>query len=80
MYISSPCLTPQGESGGFSEDVAALGGGAGAAAADPRALSFILAQLCGLVCPEKPEPDHQLLLSKAPSQEEFIRGEIWIDR
>ncbi|EOD21681.1 hypothetical protein EMIHUDRAFT_207692 [Emiliania huxleyi CCMP1516] len=31
-------------------------------------------RLCGLVCPERPEPDYPLQLSKAPTQEEFIRG------
>jgi hypothetical protein len=50
---------------------AAVGGGS---AADARALTFLLGQLCGLVCPERAEPDYALQLNKAHTQEEFIRG------
>ncbi|KAK3280427.1 hypothetical protein CYMTET_11725 [Cymbomonas tetramitiformis] len=39
-----------------------------------QAVSILLAQLCNVVCPTKPEPDYLLLLNKAQTQEEFIRG------
>ncbi|CAN6183043.1 unnamed protein product, partial [Urochloa humidicola] len=35
---------------------------------------FILEQLCNLICPVKPEPVYLLILNKAHTQEEFIRG------
>ncbi len=41
---------------------------------DGRSLIFIFEQLCGIVCPEKPEPDYRLTLNKTATQEEFIRG------
>jgi E3 ubiquitin-protein ligase UBR4 len=36
--------------------------------------AIVLAQLCEVVCPVKPEPVYTLVLTKAPTQEEFIRG------
>ncbi|KAL5095744.1 hypothetical protein RYX36_000071 [Vicia faba] len=41
-----------------------------------RACLFILEQLCNLICPSKPEPVYLLVLNKAHSQEEFIRGSM----
>lgn len=41
-----------------------------------RACLFILEQLCNLVCPSKPEPVYLLVLNKAHTQEEFIRGSM----
>jgi len=38
--------------------------------------ALILEDLCSLICPVKPEPDYQLVLQKAPTQEEFIRGNL----
>ncbi|KAL3624091.1 hypothetical protein CASFOL_032907 [Castilleja foliolosa] len=37
---------------------------------------FILEQLCNLICPSKPEPVYLLILNKAHTQEEFIRGSM----
>ena len=37
---------------------------------------FILEQLCNLICPTKPEPVYLLILNKAHTQEEFIRGSM----
>ncbi|KAL6498614.1 hypothetical protein OROHE_026555 [Orobanche hederae] len=37
---------------------------------------FILEQLCSLICPSKPEPVYLLILNKAHTQEEFIRGSM----
>ncbi|RLN35404.1 hypothetical protein C2845_PM03G30180 [Panicum miliaceum] len=37
---------------------------------------FILEQLCNLICPVKPEPVYLLILNKAHTQEEFIRGSM----
>ncbi|KAF3945345.1 hypothetical protein CMV_028261 [Castanea mollissima] len=37
---------------------------------------FILEQLCNLICPSKPEPVYLLVLNKAHTQEEFIRGSM----
>uniref|UniRef100_A0A7S3AUZ1 E3 ubiquitin ligase UBR4 C-terminal domain-containing protein n=1 Tax=Haptolina ericina TaxID=156174 RepID=A0A7S3AUZ1_9EUKA len=45
-------------------------------AEDGRSLVFIFEQLCGLVCPEKPEPEYKLMLNKTATQEEFIRGSM----
>ena len=45
-------------------------------AADGRSLVFIFEQLCGIVCPEKPDPEHKLMLNKTATQEEFIRGSM----
>ncbi|GAA0151174.1 ubiquitin-protein ligase [Lithospermum erythrorhizon] len=41
-----------------------------------RASLFILEQLCNLICPSKPEPVYLLILNKAHTQEEFIRGSM----
>ncbi|GER49260.1 E3 ubiquitin-protein ligase UBR4 [Striga asiatica] len=37
---------------------------------------FILEQLCNLISPSKPEPVYLLILNKAHTQEEFIRGSM----
>lgn len=37
---------------------------------------FILEQLCNLISPSKPEPTYHLILNKAHTQEEFIRGSM----
>eukprot|EP00962_Isochrysis_galbana_P045090 scaffold17669_cov79-Isochrysis_galbana.AAC.1 len=60
--------------GGSESAVADPAAADGGVAADARALTFLLGQLCGLVCPERAEPDYALQLNKAPTQEEFIRG------
>lgn len=39
-------------------------------------IQFILEQLCNLICPSKPEPVYLLILNKAHTQEEFIRGSM----
>lgn len=41
-----------------------------------RTSLFILEQLCNLICPSKPESVYLLVLNKAPTQEEFIRGSM----
>ncbi|XP_047958465.1 LOW QUALITY PROTEIN: auxin transport protein BIG [Salvia hispanica] len=41
-----------------------------------RTSMFILEQLCNLICPTKPEPVYLLILNKAHTQEEFIRGSM----
>ncbi|GLJ18302.1 hypothetical protein SUGI_0323850 [Cryptomeria japonica] len=41
-----------------------------------RTILFILEQLCNIICPSKPEPVYLLILSKAHTQEEFIRGSM----
>ncbi|KAF8656506.1 hypothetical protein HU200_060675 [Digitaria exilis] len=41
-----------------------------------RTTLFILEQLCNLICPVKPEPVYLLILNKAHTQEEFIRGSM----
>ncbi|KAK9116429.1 hypothetical protein Sjap_015376 [Stephania japonica] len=41
-----------------------------------RTSLFILEQLCNLICPSKPEPSYLLVLNKAHTQEEFIRGSM----
>ncbi|XP_027153889.1 auxin transport protein BIG [Coffea eugenioides] len=41
-----------------------------------RASLFILEQLCNLICPSKPEAVYLLILNKAHTQEEFIRGSM----
>lgn len=41
-----------------------------------RACLFILEQLCNLICPSKPESLYLLVLNKAHTQEEFIRGSM----
>jgi hypothetical protein len=46
------------------------GGGSGRG----REGAILLEQLCEVVCPEKPEPMYTLMLTKSPTQEEFIRG------
>jgi hypothetical protein len=44
--------------------------------ADQRTMSFVLEQMCSVICPSKAEPDYALVLRKAPTQEEFIRGHM----
>lgn len=39
-------------------------------------VQFILEQLCNMICPSKPEPVYLLILNKAHTQEEFIRGSM----
>lgn len=39
-------------------------------------LQFILEQLCNLISPSKPETLYLLILNKAHTQEEFIRGSM----
>lgn len=56
--------------------VAAMSEHAEGRAEDGRSLVFIFEQLCGLVCPEKPEPEYRLMLNKTATQEEFIRGSM----
>ncbi|EPS73190.1 hypothetical protein M569_01564, partial [Genlisea aurea] len=41
-----------------------------------RSSMFILEQLCNLICPTRPEPVYSLILNKAHTQEEFIRGSM----
>ncbi|KAL5723323.1 RING-type E3 ubiquitin transferase [Ranunculus cassubicifolius] len=41
-----------------------------------RTSLFILEQLCNMICPLKPEPVYHLILNKAHTQEEFIRGSM----
>ncbi|KAI5665767.1 hypothetical protein M9H77_15620 [Catharanthus roseus] len=41
-----------------------------------RTSLFILEQLCNLICPSKPEAVYFLILNKAHTQEEFIRGSM----
>ncbi|KAL0540634.1 hypothetical protein IC582_020643 [Cucumis melo] len=41
-----------------------------------RTCLFILEQLCNLISPSKPEPVYLLVLNKAHTQEEFIRGSM----
>ncbi|KAF2077723.1 hypothetical protein CYY_000970 [Polysphondylium violaceum] len=43
---------------------------------DGRTPIFIFEQLCNIVCPVKPEPVYQLILFKAQTQEEYIRGSM----
>jgi hypothetical protein len=43
---------------------------------DLRAISTILVLLCGILCPVKEEPIYQLILEKAVTQQEFIRGNM----
>lgn len=39
-------------------------------------VQFILEQLCNIICPTKPEPAYMMVLNKAHTQEEFIRGSM----
>ncbi|CAI0553248.1 unnamed protein product [Linum tenue] len=41
-----------------------------------RTCQFILEQLCNLICPSKPESVYLLVLNKAHTQEEFMRGSM----
>ncbi|GMI69029.1 BIG, LOW PHOSPHATE-RESISTANT ROOT 1, DARK OVER-EXPRESSION OF CAB 1, TRANSPORT INHIBITOR RESPONSE 3 [Hibiscus trionum] len=41
-----------------------------------RTCLFILEQLCNLICPSKPEAVYLLVLNKAHTQEEYIRGSM----
>ncbi|CAN1826681.1 Auxin transport protein BIG [Linum perenne] len=42
----------------------------------PRTCLFILEQLCNLICPSKQDSVYLLVLNKAHTQEEFIRGSM----
>lgn len=44
--------------------------------ASKRVAGWLLESLSDVVCPEKPEPNYLLVLEKAPTQEEFIRGSM----
>jgi E3 ubiquitin-protein ligase UBR4 len=37
---------------------------------------YILELLCNIICPTKPEPAYMMVLNKAHTQEEFIRGSM----
>lgn len=39
-------------------------------------MQFILEQLCNIICPTKPEAAYMMVLNKAHTQEEFIRGSM----
>lgn len=39
-------------------------------------MQFILEQLCDIICPTKPEQAYMMVLNKAHTQEEFIRGSM----
>ncbi|KAG6555165.1 hypothetical protein Mapa_003204 [Marchantia paleacea] len=41
-----------------------------------RTSLFILEQLCDIICPTKPEQAYMMVLNKAHTQEEFIRGSM----
>ncbi|KAL3677862.1 hypothetical protein R1sor_020818 [Riccia sorocarpa] len=41
-----------------------------------RSAVFILEQLCDIICPTKPEQAYMMVLNKAHTQEEFIRGSM----
>ncbi|KAH7416528.1 hypothetical protein KP509_14G095600 [Ceratopteris richardii] len=41
-----------------------------------RTLAYILELLCNIICPMKPEPAYMMVLNKAHTQEEFIRGSM----
>ncbi|KAI5072138.1 hypothetical protein GOP47_0012244 [Adiantum capillus-veneris] len=41
-----------------------------------RTLVYILELLCNIICPMKPEPAYMMVLNKAHTQEEFIRGSM----
>ncbi|KAL2641590.1 hypothetical protein R1flu_009177 [Riccia fluitans] len=41
-----------------------------------RSSVFILEQLCDIICPTKPEQAYMMVLNKAHTQEEFIRGSM----
>ncbi|XVF20872.1 hypothetical protein REPUB_Repub12eG0040500 [Reevesia pubescens] len=41
-----------------------------------RTCLFIVEQLCNLICPSKPEAVYLLVINKAHTQEEFIRGSM----
>ncbi|MCO5564796.1 hypothetical protein L7F22_018464 [Adiantum nelumboides] len=41
-----------------------------------RTLVYILELLCNIICPMKPEPAYTMVLNKAHTQEEFIRGSM----
>jgi len=43
---------------------------------DPLAQSFLIQQITRIIAPAKPEPVYCLKLEKAPTQEEFIRGNM----
>lgn len=43
---------------------------------DPLAQSFLIQQITRIIAPSKPEPSYYLRLEKAPTQEEFIRGNM----
>ncbi|CAI5468995.1 unnamed protein product, partial [Closterium sp. Yama58-4] len=53
------------------------GVGQDAAASDSwRAISFLLRHLCNTICPTRPEPEYEMLLIKAATQEEFLPGRL----
>jgi hypothetical protein len=41
-----------------------------------KIVQFILEQLCDIICPTKPEQAYMMVLNKAHTQEEFIRGSM----
>jgi len=43
---------------------------------DGKTPLYILEQLANIICPTKPEPVYQLILTKTGTQEEFIRGSM----
>ena len=43
---------------------------------DVRSVALLLDELCLMLCPERQEPTCLLVLQKAPTQEEFIRGNM----
>eukprot|EP00178_Gracilaria_changii_P004699 TRINITY_DN1766_c0_g1_i1.p1 TRINITY_DN1766_c0_g1~~TRINITY_DN1766_c0_g1_i1.p1 ORF type:complete len:5290 (-),score=625.38 TRINITY_DN1766_c0_g1_i1:1714-17583(-) len=43
---------------------------------DAQAIAILLEELCLMLCPERKEPTCMLSLNKAPTQEEFIRGNM----
>jgi len=43
---------------------------------DDQELRFLFEEVCKVIAPEKPEPNYQLNLNKAPSQEFYIRGKM----
>jgi len=45
-------------------------------ATDARSLSILLEQLREMLCPHKAEPVYEIIFTKSPTQEEFIRGNL----
>lgn len=74
--LSSPsylCLAPSGEVV-ISACVAELQ--SAHEADDAQGVASLLDLLCSMLCPAKEEPTYRLILDKAPTQEEFIRGSM----